>query len=36
MKVPVIVLLCIILVLGIVFTNGEVTFLNQIVAELRF
>jgi hydrogenase-4 component F len=36
MKVPIIILLALILVLGVVFTSGEVSFLNQIVAELRF
>jgi hydrogenase-4 component F len=36
MKVPILILLALILVLGVVFTSGEVSFLNQIVAELRF
>jgi hydrogenase-4 component F len=36
MKVPIVILLLIILVLGVVFTSGEVSFLNQIIAELRF
>ena len=36
MKGPVIVLLVLILVLGVVFTSGEISYLNQIVAELRF
>ena len=36
MKVPVVLLLCLILVLGIVFTSGETSFFSQIVQELRF
>ncbi len=36
MKAPVIALLLIILVLGIVFTAGEVSFISRIIAELRF
>jgi hydrogenase-4 component F len=36
MKAPIIVLLVLILVLGTVFTTGEVAFLNTIVAELMF
>jgi hydrogenase-4 component F len=36
MKVPIIILLGLIVVLGVVFTSGEVSFLNQIVAELKF
>jgi hydrogenase-4 component F len=36
MKVPIILLLVLIIILGVVFTSGEVSFLNRIVAELRF
>jgi hydrogenase-4 component F len=36
MKVPIVVLLAIILILGTVFTAGESAFLNTIVAELMF
>jgi len=36
MKIPVIVLIAMILVLGIFFTSGEIGFINQIVMELRF
>ncbi|MFA4876669.1 MAG: proton-conducting transporter membrane subunit [Methanoregula sp.] len=36
MKVPIVILLCLILILGIVFTSGEISFFNQIVKELRF
>ncbi len=36
MKVPVILLILLIIVLGIVFTTGEVSFLNRIVTEMRF
>jgi len=36
MNAPVIILLVLILILGTVFTSGEMAFLNQIVAELMF
>jgi hydrogenase-4 component F len=36
MKAPIIVLLVLILILGTVFTSGEIAFLNQIVTELMF
>jgi hydrogenase-4 component F len=36
MKVPIVILLCLILILGLVFTSGEISFFNQIVSELRF
>jgi len=36
MKVPIVILLCLIVILGIVFTSGEISFFNQIVTELRF
>lgn len=36
MKVPIVVLLCLAVILGLVFTSGEISFFNQIVAELRF
>jgi len=36
MKVPIVILLCLIVILGIVFTTGEISFFNQIVGELRF
>jgi hydrogenase-4 component F len=36
MKVPVIFLLLLILVAGIVFTTGEVSFITSIISELRF
>jgi hydrogenase-4 component F len=36
MKVPIVVLLIMIVLLGIVFTTGETSFFNQIVTELRF
>jgi hydrogenase-4 component F len=36
MKAPIVILLVLIVILGTVFTNGEVGFLNRIVAELMF
>jgi hydrogenase-4 component F len=36
MKVPIVILLCLILILGLVFTAGETTFFSQIVGELKF
>jgi len=36
MKAPIVILLVMIVILGTVFTSGEITFLNQIVAELMF
>jgi hydrogenase-4 component F len=36
MKVPIAVLLIMLVLLGIVFTSGETSFINQIVTELRF
>ena len=33
MKVPIVVLLIMIVLLGIVFTSGETSFFNQIVTE---
>jgi len=36
MKVPVVILLLLMLVAGIVFTTGEVSFITSIVTELRF
>jgi len=36
MKLPVILMLLLILILGVVFTSGEISFLNRIVTELRF
>jgi hydrogenase-4 component F len=36
MKVPIIILLVLVLVLGVLFTSGEVSYLNQIIMELKF
>lgn len=36
MKIPIILILIIILILGTIITNGEIAFLDQIVAELMF
>nr|WP_320160180.1 proton-conducting transporter membrane subunit [uncultured Methanoregula sp.] len=36
MKVPIVILLCLILILGLVFTSGETSFFSQIVQELMF
>jgi hypothetical protein len=36
MKVPIVILLCLILTLGLVFTSGETLFFSQIVGELKF
>jgi hydrogenase-4 component F len=36
MKAPIVILLVLIVILGTVFTTGEIVFLNQIVAELMF
>ena len=36
MKAPIIILLILIIILGTVFTSGEIAFLDQIVAELMF
>jgi len=36
MKAPIVILLCLILILGLVFTSGEISFFNEIVSELRF
>lgn len=36
MKAPIIILLALVFILGVVFTTGEISFLNQIVTELRF
>jgi hydrogenase-4 component F len=36
MKIPLVFLICLIIFLGIVFTPGEISFLDRIVQELRF
>lgn len=36
MQIPIVILLVMVVLLGIIFTTGETSFLNQIVTELRF